>query len=176
MARGSPILAVTALALGAFTLARFASDAFLTSVASRREVLGAAVAGAAAFGGLAPARADWQGEPIQIMQQLGPELLQLKDAVNGGDIDQVAAKLNTFDVYASGVLKNKAIAKERASAAVDKLSDAVSNKDAAGMKSAYGEFLKVTSLEEIFSLPKGRKYHTLSVSNLSGGRAGDGGR
>uniref|UniRef100_A0A7S4VWX2 Uncharacterized protein n=1 Tax=Alexandrium monilatum TaxID=311494 RepID=A0A7S4VWX2_9DINO len=93
MARRSSTLAVAALVLGALCLARLASDAFLSGAASRREVLGAAVAGAAALGGLAPARADWQGEPIQALQVLGPEIVGLKDAVNSGDLADVSAKL-----------------------------------------------------------------------------------
>uniref|UniRef100_A0A7S4RVL5 Photosystem II Psb31 protein domain-containing protein n=1 Tax=Alexandrium monilatum TaxID=311494 RepID=A0A7S4RVL5_9DINO len=162
MARRSSTLAVAALVLGALCLARLASDAFLSGAASRREVLGAAVAGAAALGGLAPARADWQGEPIQALQVLGPEIVGLKDAVNSGDLADVSAKLVKFDLYTSGVLKNKAAQQAKASAIVDKLSDAVQNKNVAGVKAAYAEFMKATSLEEIFSLPKGRSYHIVT--------------
>uniref|UniRef100_A0A7S4RTQ0 Photosystem II Psb31 protein domain-containing protein n=1 Tax=Alexandrium monilatum TaxID=311494 RepID=A0A7S4RTQ0_9DINO len=162
-ARRSSALAVAVVALCAMCLAQFASEAFLSGAASRREFLGAAVAGVAALGGLAPARADWQGEPVQALQVLGPEIVGLKDAVNSGDLAAVSAKLAKFDLYTSGVLKNKAAQKAQASAIVDKLSDAVESKNVAGVKSAYAEFMKATSLEEIFSLPKGRNYHLVTV-------------
>mmetsp|Transcript_67376 Transcript_67376/g.213209 ORF Transcript_67376/g.213209 Transcript_67376/m.213209 type:complete len:171 (+) Transcript_67376:100-612(+) len=162
MARRSSSLAVAALVLGVLCLAQLASDAFLGGAASRREALGAAVAAAATLGGLAPARADWQGEPIQALQVLGPEIVGLKDAVSNGNLDAVSAKLVKFDLYTSGVLKNKAAQQAKASAIVDKLSDAVQNKNVAGVKAAYAEFMKATSLEEIFSLPKGRSYHIVT--------------
>eukprot|EP00411_Alexandrium_monilatum_P028107 CAMPEP_0175372868 /NCGR_PEP_ID=MMETSP0095-20121207/22446_1 /TAXON_ID=311494 /ORGANISM="Alexandrium monilatum, Strain CCMP3105" /LENGTH=183 /DNA_ID=CAMNT_0016671063 /DNA_START=50 /DNA_END=599 /DNA_ORIENTATION=+ len=162
MARRSPLLAVAALALSLCWLASVLGDAFLASAAPRREVLGAAAAAAAALGGLAPARADWQGEPIQAMQNLGPQIMGLKDAVAGGDIDTVAGKLAKFDLYSSGVFKNNAIKREKSSAATDKLAEAVEKKDVSGMKAAYAEFLKVTSMEEIFSLPPGRSYHLVT--------------
>uniref|UniRef100_A0A7S4RT83 Photosystem II Psb31 protein domain-containing protein n=1 Tax=Alexandrium monilatum TaxID=311494 RepID=A0A7S4RT83_9DINO len=165
MARRSSTLAVAALALGTLCLARLASDAFLSGAASRREALGAAAAGAAALGGLTPALADWQGEPIQALQVLGPEIVGLKDAVNSGDLAAVSAKLAKFDLYTSGVLKNKAAQKAQASAIVDKLADAVETKNVAGVKGAYAEFLKATSLEEIFSLPKGRNYHLVTPTS-----------
>jgi len=167
MARRSP-LAVVSLALVAVCLLRLTSqpeDAFLAGAASRREVLGAAAMTAATLGGLAPARADWQGEPIQAMQNLGPQIFALKDAVANGDIDAVAAKQAKFDLYASGVFKNLPAKKEAASAAADRLAEAIEKKDKKGVQAAYAQFLKVTNIDALFTLPKGRGYHLVTPTS-----------
>merc|ERR1712150_65204 len=115
--------------------------------ATRREVLGAAASGIVALGNVAPAMADWQGEPVRLTQVNGPQILKLKDAVESGDLEAVTKKLVKFDIYAKGVYKNQPFKQAQAVA--------IEDKNTAGVKSAYAEFLKVTNLPELFKGPKG---------------------
>merc|ERR1711972_109653 len=113
----------------------------------------------------APAMADWQGEPVRITQQQGPQILKLKDAAESGNFEAVTKKLVKFDMYARGVYKNNPPKQAEVTAVVDKLADAIEAKNAAGMKTAYGEFLKVTQLPELFKGPPGSRYHMLDPSS-----------
>lgn len=165
MARRSSLLTLLVSALGAACVLQFAlQDAFLSGNVARRDVLSAATAGIAALGGVAPAMADWQGEPVRITQFYGPQILKLKDSVDKGDLEAVARKLNKFDLFAKGAYKNQAAKQAQAVEVVDKLAEAIENKNKAGMKSAYSEFLTVTSLNELFKGPPGTRYHMLDPS------------
>merc|ERR1712150_186127 len=132
--------------------------------ATRREVLGAAASGIVALGNVAPAMADWQGEPVRLTQVNGPQILKLKDAVESGDLEAVTKKLVKFDIYAKGVYKNQPFKQAQAVAIVDKIAQAIEDKNTAGVKSAYAEFLKVTNLPELFKGPKGSRYHMIDPS------------
>mmetsp|Transcript_95532 Transcript_95532/g.265417 ORF Transcript_95532/g.265417 Transcript_95532/m.265417 type:complete len:176 (+) Transcript_95532:62-589(+) len=167
MARRSSLLVAFVLALVGVCLLQLAlqpQEDFLSGTASRREALGAAAAAAALAGAAAapPALADWQGEPVGMLRLYGPEILKLKDAVESSDFDTMAQKLIKFDLFAQGVYKNQAAKQGQASAVVDKLADAIEAKNAGELKAQYAEFLKVTSLPELFKGPPGNRYHLVT--------------
>lgn len=165
MVRRSSSVTLLALILGAVCLVQIAlQEAFLSGVA-RREVLGAAVASVAAASGVAPALADWQGEPVKMMQMYGPPIYALRDKVEKGDIDAVAAKLNKFDLFARGVYKNQAANQAKAVDAVDKMADAIEAKNKAGLKQAYNEFMTFTGLDEIFAVKRQTRYHIIDPAS-----------
>merc|ERR1712060_1022532 len=129
---------------------------------SRRELLAQAAAGVLALGGAAPALADWQGEPVRITQLFGPMILGVKDSVAKGDLERVTKVYNKFELYARGVYKNNAVKQAAAMEVVDKLADALDAKNVGGVQSSYAEFLKVTSLPELFKGGPGSNYQLVT--------------
>merc|ERR1719330_1467439 len=164
MSRRSTRGTLIALTLGVACVSNLTLQrAFLSGTAvPRREVLAQAAAGVLALGGAAPALADWQGEPVRITQLFGPIILGAKPSVEKGDLDRLTKVYNKMELYARGVYKNNAAKQSEAMATVDKLADALEAKNIAGAQSSYNEFLKVTSLPELFKGPKGSNYHLLT--------------
>merc|ERR1712217_264172 len=128
------------------------------------ELLSQAAAGVMAMGGVAPAVADWQGEPVRITQLFGPIILGVGDSVAKGDLERVTKVYNKMELFARGVYKNNAAKQAAAMETVDRLGDALEAKNVAGAQASYNDFLKVTSLKELFKGPKGSNYHLLSPS------------
>lgn len=165
MARRSAPLTLFAVALSGLCLVQVAlgpQELFLTGAAARRDVLGATLAGTVAVAGMAPALADWQGEPVRIIQLYGPQILGLKDAVNSGDFDTISKKFTKFDIFSRGVYKNDAAKQSGAVAIVDKIAEALDGKNAGEVKAQYEEFLKFTQLPELFKGPPGSNYHLIT--------------
>merc|ERR1719411_2517242 len=134
-------------------------EAYSSGAALRRELLCATAAGATVLGRVAPARADWQGEPVGVMKKHGPVILKLKDAVQGGELNVVSKNLKQFDLFAGGYYKNQPATAKEATGIIDKLSEAVEKKDVSGVKEQYDAFLTFTELPKIFSGPKTSSYH-----------------
>merc|ERR1711972_1165132 len=81
-----------------------------------------------------------------------------------GDLERVTKVYNKMELFARGVYKNNPTKQAQAMETVDRLADALEAKNVAGAQASYNDFLKVTSLKELFKGPKGSNYHLLSPS------------
>merc|ERR1711920_795866 len=97
-------------------------------------------------------------------QLFGPIILGVKPSVEKGELDRLVKVYNKMELYARGVYKNNAAKQSEAMAVVDRIADALEANDIKGAQSGYSDFLKVTSLPELFKGPKGSNYHLLNPS------------
>lgn len=168
------VLAVIACAF-AFMPSRMARSQMTMSAEDLKskfsKALGVAAMGIALAGPM-PALADGAASASTVFRAknyYGARILGLESAAEKGDFAAFEDKRikNGFDLFVSGSNRlNSQIAKERKAAETvleGKIYAAVKAKDAAGLKSAYGDFIKVSELKA-----SGYKPNELGQTDSSG--------
>ena len=157
------LLAVACLAFQAIT------QAFVASSLNRRDALQAAGFAAASLGSQA-VWADAQGEPVACLTRYGPQILQLKDAVDKGDMDAVLKKEPKFKLLNSYWRRSDPATYEKYVSLTDELLTAADEGKKDVVKKLYSEYTS-DSVFEALKKPIKRKKNTMTMASYGAGKA-----
>ena len=157
------LLAVACLAFQAIT------QAFVATSLSRRDALQAAGFAAATLGSQA-VWADAQGEPYACLTRYGPQILQLKDAVDKGDMEAVLKKEPKFKLLNSYWRRNDPATYEKYVSMTDELLSAADEGKKDVVKKLYSEYTSDPIFESL-KTPIKRKKNTMTMSSYGAGKS-----
>ena len=145
------------------------TQAFVATSLSRRDALQAAGFAAATLGSQA-VWADAQGEPYACLTRYGPQILQLKDAVNKGDMDAVLKKEPKFKLLNSYWRRNDPATYEKYVSLTDELLSAADEGKKDVVKKLYSEYTSDPIFESL-KTPIKRKKNTMTMSSYGAGKS-----
>ena len=157
------LLAVACLAFQAIT------QAFVATSLNRRDALQAAGFAAATLGSQA-VWADAQGEPVACLTRYGPQILQLKGAVDKGDMDAVLKKEPKFKLLNSYWRRSDPATYEKYVSLTDELLTAADEGKKDVVKKLYSEYTS-DSVFEALKQPIKRKKNTMTMASYGAGKA-----
>ena len=157
------LLVVACLAFQAIT------QAFVATSLNRRDALQAAGFAAATLGSQA-VWADAQGEPIACLTRYGPQILQLKDAVDKGDMEAVLKKEPAFKLLESYWRRNDPALFEKYSTMSSELLTAADEGKKDVVKKLFSEYTSDPVFEPLKTPLKRRKF-TMTMSSYGAGKA-----
>ena len=157
------LLVVACLAFQAIT------QAFVATSLNRRDALQAAGFAAATLGSQA-VWADAQGEPVACLTRYGPQILQLKDAVDKGDMEAVLKKEPTFKLLESYWRRNDPALFVKYSTMSEQLLQAADEGKKDAVKKLYSEYTS-DSVFEALKTPIKRRKNTMTMSSYGAGKA-----
>ena len=157
------LLVVACLAFQAIT------QAFVATSLNRRDALQAAGFAAATLGSQA-VWADAQGEPIFCLTRYGPQILQLKDAVDKGDMEAVLKKEPAFKLLESYWRRNDPALFEKYSTMSSELLTAADEGKKDVVKKLFAEYTSDPVFEAL-KTPIKRRKNTMTMSSYGAGKA-----
>ena len=169
MARHSTRLSAVVLLAVACLAFQGLTQAFVATSLNRRDALQAAGFAAATLGSQA-VWADAQGEPYACLTRYGPQILQLKDAVDKGDMEAVLKKEPKFKLLNSYWRRNDPATYEKYVSLTDELLTAADEGKKDVVKKLYSEYTSDPIFDSL-KTPIKRKKNTMTMSSYGAGKS-----